>query len=287
MRKAVRLAHEARTRFLRETPSNAGRNIKIVLSLGSFGATLNPTQEFDGFYPPPYGPKAYDPSQPKHVQPTSFISIEEDLRAVKALTQFHVERLRIFAGDDETWSLIDGIAFETIPLRREIRSVRRAVRLLHQNELRVRKAWWVSTLFPDGTSPDKRVKGEHVTVADIVQAMMDGDEPKPDAVGINCTSAAYLTSLLKDMTQEIQNRSSVPRPSLVIYPNGGDEWNPKTKSWQAIAEGDAKAQLWASQLESILFEMQRAEVWPEIAIGGCCRTGPAEIAAFVARLKQV
>ena len=61
MRKAVRLAQAAKARFLLEHPFVQGDEIKIALSLGPFGSTRS-THEFDGIYPPPYGPAASEPA---------------------------------------------------------------------------------------------------------------------------------------------------------------------------------------------------------------------------------
>ncbi|KAJ3523055.1 hypothetical protein NM688_g8788 [Phlebia brevispora] len=124
MHKAVRLAQAAKSRYLIEHPFVQGENIKIALSLGPFGGTIS-THEFDGIYPPPYGPAAYDPSS--HSNTNHFESEEDEERATEALKKFHLERLRVFASDRETWDDIDWIAFETVPLRREIRAIRRAM----------------------------------------------------------------------------------------------------------------------------------------------------------------
>jgi homocysteine S-methyltransferase len=67
MHEAVLLAQQAREIFISEQkdsqhPEKADQvPIQICLSLGPFGATLTPTQEFTGFYPPPYGPRGYHP----------------------------------------------------------------------------------------------------------------------------------------------------------------------------------------------------------------------------------
>ncbi|KAF7293964.1 Hcy-binding domain-containing protein [Mycena kentingensis (nom. inval.)] len=52
-----RLAVEARRQLV--APASDGADPKIALSAG-----LSPAQEFDGFYPPRYGPRAYTPDGP-------------------------------------------------------------------------------------------------------------------------------------------------------------------------------------------------------------------------------
>jgi homocysteine S-methyltransferase len=64
MLESVRLADLARTRFIEEQGGIlTSSDIIIALSLGPYGASLFPAQEFEGFYPPPYGPKAYSASE--------------------------------------------------------------------------------------------------------------------------------------------------------------------------------------------------------------------------------
>jgi S-methylmethionine-dependent homocysteine/selenocysteine methylase len=43
---------------------------------------------------------------------------------------FHLERLHAHASDDETWRVVDAVTFETFPLAREVRAIRRAVTAL-------------------------------------------------------------------------------------------------------------------------------------------------------------
>ncbi|TCD70254.1 AdoMet-homocysteine methyltransferase [Steccherinum ochraceum] len=312
MRKAVKLADDARTLFLHtQSQSQVAipkpeRKIRIMLSLGPYGATLSPTQEFDAFYPPPYGPQAYDPSQQKEAQPNAFETetAQEEERAVDALMTFHLERLRVFAEDEETWKRLDGIAFETIPLRREVTAIRRAMAVLEKEvEGRglTRKPWWISVLYPEGKFPEKKRAAasdpgdsefEQVSVADVVEALIRGNEDegvRPDAIGINCTGMDHLGDLLESTTREVreQTRGAAGRLnlSLVLYPNGGDVWNPETGEWVPMADSeDEKAKIWASQLAKAVGSMQNEGVWRDIVVGGCCRTTPRDIEALAEAL---
>ncbi|KAJ6616686.1 hypothetical protein B0H10DRAFT_2036588 [Mycena sp. CBHHK59/15] len=67
-------------------------HVKIALSLGPFGAGLSPAQEFDGFYPPPYGPSAYSEAS---LNRNAFAAGEEaqEAEATEALARFHFDRL--------------------------------------------------------------------------------------------------------------------------------------------------------------------------------------------------
>jgi len=164
MSKCVRLADEARSRFgaeRRETrstesaaPEESDTAVKIALSLGPFGAGLSPAQEFVGYYSPPFGPRGYTPGGGNC---NAFAKDDEGRRkedeATAALAQFHFERLCVFADDEATWDVLDFIAFETVPLVREIRAIRMAMANLERNAIK-RKPWWISFVFPEGKFPE-------------------------------------------------------------------------------------------------------------------------------------
>ena len=122
MRKAVRLAAQARQKYQEDT----GRMVRVALSLGPYGATLSPAQEFDGVYPPPYGPRGYHPDGPNI---NAFEDPNAEESSIESLANFHYNRLQTFLEPDEdgerVWSLFDGVAFETVPLARHQSSSRR------------------------------------------------------------------------------------------------------------------------------------------------------------------
>ena len=128
MRKAVRLAQAAKARFLLEHPFVQGDEIKIALSLGPFGSTRS-THEFDGIYPPPYGPAASEPASDADIN--YFVRDEDEEAAIEALKQFHLERLRVFAADEETW---DDIPEEVMALTTE--EITSRIRLI-DNDIKV------------------------------------------------------------------------------------------------------------------------------------------------------
>ncbi|KAG9316827.1 Homocysteine S-methyltransferase [Chiua virens] len=63
MSDAVSIAARARTVFCAENNNTDRNEIRIVLSLGTYGSTVTPMQDFDGIFPPPYGPKAYSATE--------------------------------------------------------------------------------------------------------------------------------------------------------------------------------------------------------------------------------
>lgn len=83
------------------------------------------------------------------------------------------------------------------------------------------------------------------------------------SIGINCTAPQFISHL-------IENTKKVSNKPIVIYPNGGSEYNAITKKWQDSTtnkEFGKMAYLWKKQGASL--------------IGGCCQTGPEEIKDLV------
>ena len=306
MLEAVKLAIEAKRRYLRETGRNSrfdggpSGKVKIALSLGPYGGTLSPAQEFDGFYPPPFGPA------PSGTSKSNVFSDTEEGReqlnaAIEALTNFHYERLEVFAENKEVWDEIDFVAFETVPLRREITAIRLAVAKLQKakglepvglsgpTQTNTMKRWWISTVYPSGHYPEMAPGGGWVAVAEVVEAALLGEDEQcsvPWGFGINCTSTEFLPKLLQE-ARDVASRSwelHGARPWLVLYPNGGDIYNAETHSWQ---EKERKGESgWATQLCAAVMDSGRDGVWGGIAVGGCCKTGPDEIAELRNELRN-
>ncbi|KAI4519248.1 Homocysteine S-methyltransferase [Schizophyllum commune Loenen D] len=283
MTRAVRLADEARRKYCEES-GKALSDIKLVLSLGPFGATLSPAQEYDGCYPPPFGPQAYSTSgENVNAFPVGSEGDEAESRAVQALVDFHLERLRVFAADEEVWRAIDIIAFETIPVLREITAVRVAMAKLAAEVADGGKAWWLSVLFPDGKFPEKR-RGEPSAsreVADVVRSAFaartsDGDEmADPDGVGVNCTDVSHYSGLVEALQDALPSYTGDSvRPWLVLYPNGGDVYDPVSRTWK---EGSGKEEAWADKLVDLATHAHKTTVWGGVVLGGCCRCGPDKI----------
>ena len=283
MRQAVQLAQEAKSRYLVEHPFVHSEDIKIALSLGPYGATQS-THEFDGIYPPPYGPREYDPSDPDG-NTNYFARREDELQAITALRKFHWERLAVFAEDSETWNCIDYIAFETVPLCREIRAIRGAMeQLVWQGK---KKPWWISTVYPNGQFPEHTGCGDGtVPIADVVRACLSDQMGGvvPDGLGVNCTTVDHLPSILEQLVCHAQLHVSEAglKPWLVVYPNGGD-WDHSTGTWSNAplhTRGVSDCEIWARRLRDAVGPAFESMIWRGLILGGCCKTGPQEIAAL-------
>ncbi|KAG8960160.1 AdoMet-homocysteine methyltransferase [Tulasnella sp. 419] len=317
MREAVRLADQARIQFMEQRQQETSRTGLVRpllgLSLGPYGATLSPAQEFDGLYPPPYGPCGFNNpnnmktkstsffnSPPPYLSTTSETSIALEEKAESELCSFHLGRLLVFAEDEATWSRIDCVMFETVPLLREGRAIRRAVGML-QGTMRLRvkgwrmKPWWVSFVYPEGKCPEEVwTGGPRICMAKIVNEMMkdslvgaNSEFARPSALGINCTQPEFISSLVNEMTDALGSLpadDAAARPWLTLYPNGGLVYDITTQRWIRHPEKgvDSEQKYWA---ESVLSAARRSmpangatvSPWSGIILGGCCKTGPAHI----------
>jgi homocysteine S-methyltransferase len=161
---------------------------------------------------------------------------------VAALRAFHRPRLEVLAEAGA-----DVLALETIPCLAEVEAL-----LLELERLGGVEAW-LSLSCADGLTRH----GE-----DPAQAWaMTRDVPQVVAVGINCTEPHEVGSLLPDTAE-------ADRP-VIVYPNSGEGWDAVTRSWT----GDPS------------FHPDEVTGWLRAgvrAVGGCCRVGPAEIAAVAA-----
>lgn len=87
-------------------------------------------------------------------------------------------------------------------------------------------------------------------------------EPLPQvlAVGVNCVSPELALQALREMR-------ALTRKPLVVYANSGETWDAQARGWEGEKAGGVELREWVG------------EAWRAGArvIGGCCRTGPAEV----------
>jgi len=103
--------------------------------------------------------------------------------------------------------------------------------------------------------------GEHINSGERVAdcASFLDKQPQAAAIGINCTSPLYISSLIG----EIKKMTNKP---IIVYPNSGEHFSATTKTWHGESSCDE-------------FGVQSKQ-WYEngaTAIGGCCRTTPGHI----------
>lgn len=149
---------------------------------------------------------------------------------------------------------VDLLAFETIPTVREAEVL---VDLLED----FGASAWLSYACRDGSVTSA---GEPIATAVAL-----GRQPRVVAVGINCTPPRVLPALLTAAGRA----TGTP---LIAYPNRGDRWDPATRRWVADDDGGR-------------FDADEVASWTALGatwLGGCCGTGPADIARLVERLER-
>lgn len=260
----------------------AGKEGKVALALGPYGATMIPSTEYSG---------KYDPGH-------------QDARA---LEEWHKERLDLFK--DVNTNQVNYIAFETVPRLDEIVAIRN---LLSTDKipttLRGRPVW-ISSLYPN----DDEKLPDGSTVEEVVRAALTRREglETPWGIGINCTKVEKLDSLVRRYEAAIQscidNGESMDWPSLVLYPDGtnGEVYNTANKTWElppgqkqpevpcdppllASSRADNsfdsctdthcfKQAPWEVILTNVVGAARQRGKWKSIIVGGCCKTSPEHI----------
>jgi len=148
----------------------------------------------------------------------------------------------------------DLLAFETIPTIREAEVL---VRQLDDVDIPA----WLSFSCRDATTTSA---GEP-----IADAMALGEHRGLIAVGVNCTAPRHLPALLAAASE------ATDRPRIA-YPNGGDRWDAAARRW--VADGDGA------------YDPAVVASWTTLGatwLGGCCGTGPREIAALAEAGRQM
>ena len=90
------------------------------------------------------------------------------------------------------------------------------------------------------------------------------NEEMVKAIGVNCTHPKYITGLICEIR-------AVSEKPIIVYPNKGEEYDPVQKIWLGTKDGKNFGN-WTKE-------------WQDAgarAIGGCCRTTPADIAEIAA-----
>jgi homocysteine S-methyltransferase len=166
----------------------------------------------------------------------------------RQLGDFHAARLRLL---DEAGA--DVLAVETIPNFREAQIL---CDLLDD----VSTPAWISFACRDERNISD---GSRLWAA----AGLFAEHSRVRAVGVNCTPPQFIGSLIAEL------KSAAPDKAIVVYPNSGETYHADDNSWSGAAcdlDRDFNVTAWYEAGAKL--------------IGGCCRTGPADIAAVRARL---
>ncbi|KAH8829182.1 Homocysteine S-methyltransferase [Flagelloscypha sp. PMI_526] len=264
---AVKIACRARDDY---NANHTGANTKVALSLGPYAACLYPTQEYTGRYLPPFGPPDTN---------NTFFEVSEEGRhleniAIQSLARFHLGRLRVFT---HVFEDIDCIAFETIPLAREVTAIRMAVADLikEQGGKTLGNPWWISFVLPGGRSSQTHADGAPFTVRDMAQAALETNSclPIPTAIGLNCIGPQYIDEILETLSTVLSTPCN-----LVVYPNSGEIYH-GDGMWTGEREG------WQSMVLRACGR-EKEQRWGKVLVGGCCRTGPKDIEQLYSSIQK-
>ncbi|GAA5946695.1 hypothetical protein JCM3765_000351 [Sporobolomyces pararoseus] len=282
------------------------------LSLGPFGASLQPGQEYAGLYPPPFGPTpSISPSRIASGQQALdsvplpldlFSSSSKSATPEDYLSAWHLLRLRHFSKSSQ-FSTLSMLSFETVPNLYEARAIRRAMTQFRR-ETGSTTPFYISYVFPlVGTdTPEERVKlpdhefsETHETLEDqapfVIEAtfgqLKEEEILQADGIGFNCTSPLHskrvtqvLTSAYESFVSSSSTSTSTPsaRPFFVLYPDGGAVYDVKTRTWShPLGLTDDK---WANLVVDAMQVAREGKVWSGVIGGGCCKASVAAIAAL-------
>lgn len=217
----------------------------VALSLGSFGSTLKPGQEYAGVYPPPFGPdpdarsnKSESSPQPAGTgsgqlaspagtdigttaqQDTACASPAED-----ALFTFHLDRLHAYRDATSTdFGGLTWLAFETVPNLVEIRAIRRAMATLrNEGHPEANSSRGGERAKPDHAVRQPKVKQEQQVGGEGINARAgdEGSEARAEVSG----GAADLPNAADSRLgrDSAHDGSALPQPKFWIssaFPSG-------------------------------------------------------------------
>ncbi|MFE6338049.1 homocysteine S-methyltransferase [Streptomyces sp. NPDC057798] len=165
--------------------------------------------------------------------------------SVDALERFHRPRLEVLAAAGP-----DVLALETVPDADEARALLRAVRGLGV------PVWLSYSVAGDRTRAGQPLEEAFALAADADEVI---------AVGVNCCAP-------QDVEAAIGTAARTTGKPVVAYPNSGESWNARTRTWQGRSP----------------FTQTQVRTWREAGarlIGGCCRVGPESIAGIARTLR--
>jgi homocysteine S-methyltransferase len=149
---------------------------------------------------------------------------------------------------------VDLLAFETIPTIREAAVL---LDLLTESGATA----WLSYQCRDG---ETTAAGEPAAAAFALAA----GAPGIVAVGVNCGPPRHVPTLLAAAA------ASAPDTPLIAYPNGGERWDATARRWLSDDGGG--------------YDPAAVASWADLGatwLGGCCGTGPADIATLAGQIR--
>ena len=167
-----------------------------------------------------------------------------------ALEAFHADRIALFDNSDA-----DVLALETIPSLPEAQVLAGLLR-------GTRTPAWVSFSC---RGAERLSDGASLHEA----ACLFRGHPTVLAVGVNCTSPAFVPSLIRII------RNALPEKAAVAYPNSGEVYDATQNCWSGTA----------SPLDCAAAALDWVDAGA-LLVGGCCRMGPEHIRAMASGLRE-
>jgi homocysteine S-methyltransferase len=202
--------------------------------------------------------------------PSNYLTPLDDEKAEEALYNFHLSRLQAYSRSS-AWSAVEWIGFETIPLLREVRAIKRAM-----GDFGGDKKYWIACTFPDGQCAETTREGGKVEVDQVVRTLISKEGRRPDGIGINCTNPAYTPTLINTFNTALRSLpgSSNEEVWFVLYPDGGQVYDPISRSW---SKEKLTPKEWTDRIMRDVGVVDESGLWAGIVVGGCCKTSPEEI----------
>ncbi|MGA5897319.1 homocysteine S-methyltransferase [Streptomyces venetus] len=166
---------------------------------------------------------------------------------VDELERFHRPRMEALAA-----ARPDVLALETVPDADEAAALLRAVRGLGV------PAWLTYSVAGGSTRAGQPLEEAFALAAEVDEVI---------AVGVNCCAP-------EDVDGAAATAARVTGKPVVVYPNSGETWDAKSRSWTGRAT----------------FTADQVKGWQQAGarlIGGCCRVGPEAISGIAGTLGAV
>jgi len=157
------------------------------------------------------------------------------------LYEFHLRRIKLLDSSPANF-----LAVETIPNIQEANVLSEILKTCNK------PAWMTFACKDDSHIND----GTSI----IECAQMLNDNPQVFAIGVNCTHPEHISGLIKRL------KSNSTSKRIIVYPNHGEIFDPKTKTW--------------SEPTGTCFNQEAVSNWlidGADIVGGCCRVGPEDI----------
>ena len=230
---------------------------QVFLSLGPWGATQADGSEYTGDY--------------------------KELATQDYLFKFHSKRLSILlqAGQHQSESVVDGLAFETIPSLLELNAI-----LLVMESTTYDLPMWISFSSPDGIHMCDGATFDSA-VAQCLARFAAHPCSSPRILGVNCVHPSTIDPFL-DIVLPLIPPGVLD--GIALYPNNGGTWDAVKRCWCNDEDTESKSKSKTStgfSGKAVEWRDRIVEQGLNCYIGGCCSTDAKTIAVLKERLVGV